>query len=85
MDVGFKLAKLMEACQIMQVREDKVLGTKFFRFRALINLTKPLQHIMRVTTPDVTMHVGLLKYERLPTFCFCCGLIGHRYRLCEWL
>lgn len=28
------------------------------------------------------IHGGLLKYERLPNFCFNCGLIGHRFRTC---
>lgn len=85
MDVGLKLTKLMEDCQTMQLREDRVLGTKFFLFRIVIHLNKPLKRLMRVTTPDGTMHVGLLKYKPLPTFCFCCGLIGHRYRTCARL
>lgn len=55
---------------------------KFFRLRLPINLSKPLQRVFRITTPDGTTHVGLLKYERLPNFCFSCGIIGHRFRDC---
>lgn len=83
MELGLKLAHLLESCQTMQLREDRVLSTKFFHFRVLVHITKPLKRVLSVTTPDGTMHVGLLKYECLPTFCFYYGFLGHRYRNCE--
>lgn len=48
----------------------------------MINLLKPLQRVFRVTTPDDTTHTGLLKYERLPIFCFSCGIVGHMFWEC---
>lgn len=85
MEEGHKLAKVLDSSQTMQLREDRVIDTKFFRFRMLIHIARPLQRILHVHTPDGSMHAGLLKYERLPTFCLCCGLIGHRYTTCERL
>lgn len=37
---------------------------------------------MRLVSLDGSAYLGLLKYEQLPTFCFLCGLIGHRHRNC---
>lgn len=84
-EVGSKLPALFDSVTTIQLREDRSLGTKFFRIRALIPLHKPLKRIFRITTPDGTTHVDLLKYERLPMFCFCCGFIGHRFRECPSL
>lgn len=76
------LSRKLDNCKILQLREDKHLGTKFFRFRALVDVSKPLQQTLGIGTPDGTTHAGLLKYERLPNFCFSCGLVGHRFRAC---
>ena len=27
--------------------------------------------------------MGLFKYERLPTFCYWCGILGHQYHECQ--
>lgn len=82
MEVALKLSKLLDSCQHIQLHEDRILGTKYFRFRILVEVTKPLKRIFGVATPDGCIHMGLLKYERLPTFCFLCGVIGHRFRNC---
>lgn len=84
-DAGLKLAKNFSDCQEFQLHEDKVLGSKFFKFRALVDLSKPLMHICSLTTLNALVHSGLFKYERLPTFCFHCGRIGHRFRDCNTL
>lgn len=57
-------------------------GTNFSRFRALVQLNKPLKRVMRLVTPDGSTHLGLMMYERLPTFFFLCRLVGHRYQNC---
>lgn len=67
-------------CQEFQVKEDRVKGTKFFPFRVLVSLVKPLNCLFQLETPYGVIHMGLFKYERIPNFCFLCGMIGHRYR-----
>ncbi|KAF4355912.1 hypothetical protein G4B88_011636 [Cannabis sativa] len=37
---------------------------------------------MRLTKPDGTTFWANFKYERAPTFCFICGIIGHSERFC---
>lgn len=83
MEAGLKIAKSLELCIEFQLREERSQGTKFFRFQMMVNLTKPLKHISCLLTPDGVVHMGLFKYECLPTFCFYCGLIGHKLRDCE--
>lgn len=45
LDVARKLTKVLSSCKTMQLREDKVLGTKYFRFRVMVDLKKPLQRL----------------------------------------
>lgn len=70
LEVGSKLPSLFDSVTTVQLREDRSLGKKYFRIRALIHILKPLPRLFRITTPDGTTHVGLLKYERLPFFLF---------------
>lgn len=82
MEVGRNLVRLLDSCQTMQLREDRISGMKYFRFRVLVDLTKSKNCLLRIATPDSMPHVGILRYERLPTFYFQCGMIGHWYRSC---
>lgn len=84
MEVEIKVYNALQECTTIQLREDKVLGTKYFRFRVLVDITKALKRIFKVTTPYGCTHAGLMKYEWLPPLCFFCGHIGHRYRSCSF-
>lgn len=83
MDVGLKLAKSFDSCSVLQLKEDRFHGTKFFHLRVLVNVLQPLQQVVRVSTPDGATHCALLKYEHLPSMCFFCGVRGHLYRTCD--
>lgn len=52
LDVAKKLVKVLDSCTNIQLREDQALGTKYFRFRCLIDITKPLKRLLRIATPD---------------------------------
>ncbi|TXG48428.1 hypothetical protein EZV62_027722 [Acer yangbiense] len=56
---------------------------KFLRVRVAVTITKPLQRFLRVDVlGDGEETVMPIQYERLPSFCFNCGLVGHIIRGC---
>ncbi|XP_030502803.2 uncharacterized protein LOC115717973 [Cannabis sativa] len=54
----------------------------YFRVRVTIDINKPLRRRMRLTKPDGANFWATFKYERAPTFCFICGIIGHSEKFC---
>ncbi|XP_019178362.1 PREDICTED: uncharacterized protein LOC109173575 [Ipomoea nil] len=55
----------------------------FFRIRITIDVTKPLKKGMRLKKEDGDWIQIEFRYERLPTFCFICGLLGHSDKFCN--
>ncbi|CAN0906677.1 hypothetical protein LINGRAHAP2_LOCUS24396 [Linum grandiflorum] len=52
------------------------------RVRVVLDITKPLMIDKKVRQPDGAWLRGRYRYEKLPTFCFLCGRIGHVERHC---
>ncbi|KAL5746204.1 hypothetical protein ACOSP7_027350 [Xanthoceras sorbifolium] len=58
--------------------EPKGCWGKFLRVKVRIDITKPLKRGIRVWLEEFkTMITSPIKYEKLPEFCFTCGLVGH--------
>lgn len=55
----------------------------FFRIRVSIDVSKPLKKGMRLRKDSGEWSAIQFRYERLPTFCFVCGLIGHGEKFCS--
>ncbi|KAL5829848.1 hypothetical protein ACOSQ3_019316 [Xanthoceras sorbifolium] len=56
---------------------------KFLRLRVEIDTSRPLKRVLKLKLDGMEEEkLLLLKYERLPEYCFCCGLLGHAYREC---
>ncbi|KAK3218022.1 hypothetical protein Dsin_011992 [Dipteronia sinensis] len=56
---------------------------KFLRVRVAIRIDEPLRRFLRVDVlGDREETVMPIQYERLPDFCFHCGLLGHTIRGC---
>nr|GMC82871.1 Small GTPase superfamily [Ipomoea batatas] len=54
----------------------------FFRVRVELEVEKPLKKGMKLRRDDGEWARIEFRYERLPTFCFICGIIGHGDHLC---
>ncbi|XP_019155276.1 PREDICTED: uncharacterized protein LOC109152160 [Ipomoea nil] len=55
----------------------------FIRIQVGIDITRPLRRRMKVKPPRSEATWVDFKYERLPTFCFICGIIGHADKYCR--
>ncbi|KAK5802896.1 hypothetical protein PVK06_030525 [Gossypium arboreum] len=57
--------------------------TEFIRIKVTIDILKPLRRVVRIADKDGGEKIGVIKYERLPNFCYVCGLIGHTLKTCN--
>ena len=55
---------------------------EFARLRISINITQPLKKILFLKQEGETDIPMPVVYERLPDFCFSCGIIGHQFKEC---
>lgn len=54
----------------------------YFRIRTEINISLPLKRQLSLKLPSGVVVQLPVKYERLPQFCFFCGIIGHTEHGC---
>lgn len=55
----------------------------FFRIKVSLKVNEPLKKRMKLRLREGVFQWITFKYERLNTFLFCCGLIGHSDRFCR--
>ncbi|PON86542.1 Zinc knuckle CX2CX4HX4C [Trema orientale] len=61
-----------------------VVGSRM-RVRVRMDITKPLRRGLRVRVGEASKEISLiLQYERLPDFCFDCGMIRHKHLECSF-
>jgi hypothetical protein len=60
-------------------------NSKFISLRVQIDVNSPLKKEMNVRTLEGTWITAKFKYERLGTFYFLCGVLGHRDKTCAKL
>ena len=80
-DIGSKIGRVIE----VDKRSWQADHAKFMRVRIDLPIEKPLRRGGYVTNMDVDRCWVSFKYERLPTFCFSCGKIGHDEKHCGML
>lgn len=56
---------------------------QFMRIRVSMDVNKPLRRYMKLQLEDGTEALAQFKYEKLPHFCFFCGVIGHSEKFCK--
>ncbi|XP_019183931.1 PREDICTED: uncharacterized protein LOC109178832 [Ipomoea nil] len=55
----------------------------FFRIIVRLDVNAPLKRRMKLCRKDDTVQWVSFKYERLGTFCFYCGVLGHSDKFCK--
>ncbi|KAL0378827.1 UNVERIFIED_CONTAM: hypothetical protein Sradi_3188200 [Sesamum radiatum] len=76
--IGHRLGKYedsADSCQFMW-------GSSM-RLRVALDISKPLKRFLRLRTVRGEGSIVSFTYERLPNFCYLCGLLGHIDRNCE--
>ena len=57
--------------------EDDGTGDEFLRARVAMDISKPLPHVSKLKSGGKQIGLVGLKYERLPNFCYWCGVVTH--------
>ena len=78
-DLGSKLGKYIDSDRCSWLSEQ----AKFMRIRVDIPIDKPLRRGGNVVNSDGDKFWVTFKYERLPNFCFLCGILGHDKKHCS--
>ncbi|KAF4362486.1 hypothetical protein F8388_019769 [Cannabis sativa] len=55
----------------------------YLRMRVTINVVEPSKRRMKFRKRNGEAFYAYFKYERVPTFCFICGVTGHAERFCN--
>jgi len=80
-EMAKKLGDLLGKFVEVDSKESNRLGC-FLRVKTNIDLRKPLKRGTVIKYQGKNLRI-YFKYERLPTFCFMCGKIGHQIKDCE--
>lgn len=68
--------------QCMEIEEDFLNINPYRRIRVLVDISKPLKRFQLIRVKGNNTVKVTLKYERLPHFCFLCGLMSHTEKDC---
>ncbi|KAK5802554.1 hypothetical protein PVK06_030156 [Gossypium arboreum] len=79
LDVGNAIGELMA----IDWKDRNGAWTEFMRLKVKIDISKPLRRVMKFASEDGGEMIGVIKYERLPNFCYMCGMIGHNTKKCQ--
>ncbi|KAF4402784.1 hypothetical protein G4B88_010236 [Cannabis sativa] len=73
--------------QFLESDQNNFVGVwrEYLRVRVRIDVRKPIKRRRKIITEHSSWYWVNFKYEKLPTFCFICGIIGHAERFCPRL
>lgn len=63
--------------------KDEVVWNEFMRVRVRLDVTKPLVRGKRIKIESFEWVWVRFGYEKLPDYCYYCGLFGHGHQECE--
>lgn len=80
--VGRQIDNALGHAEEVSIEVREVEWGKFMRLRVKLDITKPLLRKKKICIGDLESVWVRISYERLPYFCFNCGIIRHSYRDC---
>ncbi|KAJ8768806.1 hypothetical protein K2173_023710 [Erythroxylum novogranatense] len=81
-NVGDALGEFMEADPDNFVHKWR----EYWRVRVKVDINKPIKDSIKLKKEKMKQSIEVsFVYERIPTFCFICGIIGHSYKFCPLL
>ena len=78
-NIGSRLGRVLE----VDKRSLQAEQAKFMRVRIELPIDKPLRRGGNITNAEGVRCPIIFRYERLPTFCYICGIIGHDEKHCS--
>ncbi|KAF3946792.1 hypothetical protein CMV_026980 [Castanea mollissima] len=84
-EVGAKIANDVGELITVDAPKSGVVWGPFLQVRVNIDITKPLMRGKMIQIEDSEAEWVVFKYERLPIFCYRCGILGHQDRECPQL
>jgi hypothetical protein len=82
--IGYRIGATVGEVLEVEVDEEGVGWGEYLRVRIVLDLTKPLSRGRRLRLRDRSLWIPF-KYEKIPRFCFNCGVIRHGPRGCTRL
>ena len=80
--IGKEIASNLGIFMSVDTRSWMSEQAKFMRVKVNLPLEKPLRRCGKVASPEGESFCIQFRYERLPVFCFRCGVMGHDERHC---
>lgn len=80
--IGRRLGASIGDVEDIDMPDGRVLGGKFLRVKVRLDLSRPLQPHVYLQRKKEGLKRIEVRYERLPTFCFYCGVLGHDLKYC---
>ena len=68
--------------EVLDIDHDGVEWDKTARVKVSMDVTRPLRRVLRFRNRQGQIAMVEIKYERLPTFCYVCGILAHIERDC---
>ncbi|MBA0711256.1 hypothetical protein Golax_010455 [Gossypium laxum] len=82
-EVAIDVGKAIGEVVVIDWHDRNGRWTEYIRIRVKIDVLRPLRRVVHLVGSEGTETVCAIKYERLPAFCYICGLIGHTTQKCN--